>query len=69
VLGILKDYQLKKERNVIILPDTVNQALVGILLGDGHIQQRSPTQNSSFIFGPTNCKRCIASDFVLEGII
>ena len=34
--------------------DKTAQALTGILLGDGHIQRRSPTQNSRFIFGQTS---------------
>lgn len=46
----------KKERADIKLSDEKAQVLTGILLGDGHIQQRSPTQNSRFIFGQTAVK-------------
>lgn len=46
----------KKEREGIKLPDTTSQALTGILLGDGHIQRRSPGQNSRFLFGQTSIK-------------
>jgi hypothetical protein len=46
----------KKERETIILSDYTAQALVGIMLGDGHIQQRSVTSNSRFIFGQTAVK-------------
>jgi hypothetical protein len=38
----------KKEREVIILSNNTAQALVGIMLSDGHIQQRSLTGNSRF---------------------
>lgn len=46
----------KKEREDIKLSDTTAQALTGLLLGDGHIQRRSPSQNSRFIFGQTSIK-------------
>ena len=46
----------KKERETIILSDSTAQALVGIILGDGHIQQRSVTGNSRFIFIQTAIK-------------
>lgn len=46
----------KKEREVIILSDNTAQALVGIMLGDGHIQQRSLTGNSRFLFTQTAIK-------------
>jgi hypothetical protein len=46
----------KKEREVIILSDNTAQALVGIMLGDGHIQQRSLTGNSRFLFTQTTIK-------------
>jgi hypothetical protein len=46
----------KKEREIIILSDYIAQALVGLILGDGHLQQRSATGNSRFIFAQTAVK-------------
>jgi hypothetical protein len=46
----------KKERETIILSDITAQVLVGIMLGDGHIQQRSVTGNSRFLFTQTSVK-------------
>jgi len=46
----------KKERETIILSDNTAQVLVGIILGDGHIQQRSVTGNSRFLFVQTAIK-------------
>lgn len=46
----------KKERENIKLSDKAFQALTGILLGDGHIQRRSPNQNSRFNFVQTSVK-------------
>jgi len=43
----------KKERINIELSDKTTKVLVGILLGDGHIQRRSVTANSRFIFAQT----------------
>jgi hypothetical protein len=40
----------KKERKTIILSDITAQVLVGIMFGDGYIQQRSVTDNSRFLF-------------------
>jgi len=38
------------ERNEINLPDNINNALVGILLSDDHLQRRSLSSNVRFIF-------------------
>jgi hypothetical protein len=46
----------KKERETVILSDITTQVLVGIILGDGHIQQRSVTGNSRFLFTQTSVK-------------
>lgn len=41
------------ERSAISLPDEVKEVLVGILLGDAHINKRSPTANSRLAYGQT----------------
>jgi hypothetical protein len=41
------------ERSAISLPDEVKEILIGILLGDAHINRRSPTSNSRLIYGQT----------------
>jgi len=43
----------KEERKLIKLSSDSHQALIGILLGDGHIQKRSSTGNSRFMFAQT----------------
>ena len=40
----------KRERNLIFIPDNLNEVLVGIMLSDGHIPRRSFTSNPRFIF-------------------
>jgi len=40
----------KIERNAINLPDEIKEALVGIMLSDGHISRRSLTCNARFTF-------------------
>ena len=42
-----------KERKLLHFNQEVSEALVGILLSDGHIAQRSPTSNSRFQFTQT----------------
>jgi hypothetical protein len=46
----------KKERKTVFLSDIITQALVDIMLGDGHIQQRSVTSNSRFLFTQISVK-------------
>jgi hypothetical protein len=41
------------ERSAISLPDEVKEVLIGILLGDGHINKRSITANSRLVYGKT----------------
>ena len=41
----------KSDRALLTLPKNIFEALVGIMLGDGHINQRSLTSNARFIFG------------------
>jgi LAGLIDADG DNA endonuclease family len=41
------------ERTLIILPDKVKEILVGILLGDAHIVQRSSITNSRLVYAQT----------------
>lgn len=40
----------QKERALLTLSDSTQQALIGILLGDGHLQKRSSTANTRFRF-------------------
>ena len=40
----------QSERRTIFLPNNIEEALVGIMLSDGHIQRRSLTANGRFIF-------------------
>lgn len=44
----------REERQLIKLSSNNSQALISILLGDGHIQKRSSTANSRFMFGQTS---------------
>lgn len=41
------------ERSRISLPDEVKEILIGILLGDAHINRRSDTANSRLVYGQT----------------
>ncbi len=43
----------KKERKALSLNNYLNEVLVGLLLGDGHIQRRSLTANSRFMYSQT----------------
>lgn len=49
--GVLRLSSL--ERSGISLPDEIKEVLIGILLGDAHINRRSPTFNSRLIYGQT----------------
>lgn len=40
----------KIERNALNIPDDLKEALIGIMLSDGHISRRSLTSNARFIF-------------------
>lgn len=40
----------KNERFSIFLPESVEEILTGILLSDGHLQQRSVSSNARLIF-------------------
>jgi LAGLIDADG DNA endonuclease family len=40
----------KDERISIFLPENVEEVLTGILLSDGHLQQRSVSSNARLIF-------------------
>jgi hypothetical protein len=44
------------ERASIKLPDEVKEVLIGILLGDAHIEKRSPTANSRLVYAQTAVK-------------
>ena len=39
----------KVERSKLIIPCELNDIIIGLLLGDGHIQKRSISGNSRFI--------------------
>ena len=41
------------ERALIKIPQEIQQVLIGILLGDGHISRRSSTANSRLIYAQT----------------
>lgn len=43
-----------EERKLVIVPNTLQDILIGILLGDGHIAQRSVTGNSRFHFAQSS---------------
>lgn len=40
----------RDERTSIFLPENVEEVLIGILLSDGHLQQRSVSSNARLIF-------------------
>jgi hypothetical protein len=40
----------QREKAAISIPDNVGEALIGIMLSDGHIQQRTLSSNPRFIF-------------------
>lgn len=47
----------KLERSYITIEYPLNEILIGLLLGDGHIQQRSIKGNSRFIFGQSSIRK------------
>ena len=48
--------RLSKSDRSLQLPDEVVEILIGILLGDAHIIQKSPTANSRLVYGQTAVK-------------
>lgn len=44
----------KAERAKILIPDEVKDVLIGILLGDAHIERRTATSNSRLIYAQTS---------------
>jgi len=54
------------ERASIKLPDETKEILVGILLGDAHIVQRSSTSNSRLVYTQTVVKHKKYFDYVLK---
>lgn len=47
----------KFERSKLIIKFPLNEIIIGLLLGDGHIQQRSINGNSRFIYGQNSLKK------------
>lgn len=54
------------ERALIKLPDEVQDTLIGILLGDGHISRRSSTANSRLIYAQTAVTHKAYFDYVFS---
>jgi hypothetical protein len=46
----------KVERSKFIIENTLNEILIGLLLGDGHIQKRTNKGNSRFIYGQSSLR-------------
>ena len=46
----LKKRLSKEERSKLIIKYPLNEIIIGLLLGDGHIQKRSKIGNSRFIY-------------------
>jgi hypothetical protein len=57
---------LREERQLIKLSSNSSQALIGILLGDGHLQKRSSTANSRFMFTQTSVDHKAYYEFVFK---
>ncbi|KAG2195740.1 hypothetical protein INT47_004844 [Mucor saturninus] len=56
----------REERQLIKLSSNSSQALIGILLGDGHLQKRSSTANSRFMFAQTSVDHKAYYEFVFK---
>ena len=46
----------KSDRIKITIESPLNEIMIGLLLGDGHIQKRSINGNSSFIYGQSSLR-------------
>ena len=46
----------KSDRTKITIESPLNEIMIGLLLGDGHIQKRSINGNSSFIYGQSSLR-------------
>ena len=57
------------ERTLIEFPDEVKEILVGILLGDAHIVQRTSTANSRLVYAQTAIAHKQYFDYVLSFFI
>ena len=55
----------KQDRKLIHLSDIEIQILIGILLGDGHIEQRTLTSNSRLMYTQSN-KHSEYFDFIFN---
>lgn len=56
----------REERQLIKLSSNSSQTLIGILLGDGHLQKRSSTANSKFMFAQTSVNHKAYYKFVFK---
>ena len=46
----------KSDRTKITIESPLNEIMIGLLLGDGHIQKRSINGNSRFIYGQSSLR-------------
>jgi hypothetical protein len=53
---ITKKRLSKFERSQLTIENPLNEIIIGLLLGDGHIQKRSLTGNSRFIYGQSSLR-------------
>ena len=54
---ITKKRLSKVERSKLIIEYPINEIIVGLLLGDGHIQKRTINGNSRFIYGQSSLRK------------
>lgn len=52
-----KKVLLKSDKSKIIIEYPLNEIIIGLLLGDGHFQQRSTKGNSRFIYGQSSLRK------------
>ena len=55
--NISKKRLSKLDRSKISIEYPLNEIIIGLLLGDGHIQQRSLKGNSRFIYGQSSLRK------------
>ena len=53
---ITKKRLSKLERSKLTIENPLNEIIIGLLLGDGHIQKRSVTGNSRFMYGQSSLR-------------
>ena len=55
--GVNKKRLTKVERSQIIIENPLNEIIIGLLLGDGHVQKRSKIGNSRFIYAQSSLRK------------